>query len=284
MSVKIGHSIIKLASLVNDMPATLRSRPIPISFVLSVTRFRHAISLAMAVLSYSALPSLSAPIGPTNTNSDYGHFDQQAQIGAKTHGTVDCGRAAEADMQVGAPTTTWQPSAEIKELIGKPLPEFADDLLWVNSKPLKLNELRGHPVFIRFWNRNCQMCVSSAPLMNELFDDYSQKGLVVIGIHHAKSNKGDTVQEVAQASKENGFKFPVAIDNSWKTIQRLWIHSTPRAYSSASFLIDKNGVVVWGHDLGRLERGTPAAASLHKAIDKLLVDERSASEQPPVSQ
>lgn len=199
----------------------------------------------------------------------------QHQIGAKTSGTVDCGRAAEADLKsLEGDGKTFKPSAEIRELIGTKAPEFASDLKWINSPPLTMSALRGHPVFIRFWYRQCPMCVSSAPLMNELYEKYAKDGLIVIGIHHSKTSAGDSVEEVTKAAAQLGYKFPIAIDNSWNTIGPFWIHAAARAYSSASFLIDRNGTVVWGHDLGRLEKSTAAAVSLHDAIHKQLEAQR----------
>lgn len=216
--------------------------------------------------------------GATYTPGTDQHLDMQHQIGAKTY--VDCGRAAEGDLRIPATSGPWKHSLEIQALIGTPAPEFAKDLQWVNCQPLAISELRGHPVFIRFWFRNCSMCVSSAPLMNELQEKYAKDGLVVIGIHHSKTTNGDTVQEVTKAADALGYKYPIAIDNSWNTIERFWIHSSARAYSSASFLVDKNGIIVWGHDLGRLEKGTPAAISLHDAIHKQLDNNKTAIAAP----
>lgn len=223
--------------------------------------------LILILSSLSASPACASG-GATYTPGTDQHLDMQHQIGAKTY--TDCGRMAEADMRMPATDGTWKPSTEIRELIGTAVPEFDKDLQWVNCQPMTMAQLRGHPVFIRFWYRNCPMCISSAPMMNELQDKYAKDGLVVIGIHHSKTIKGDTVEEVDKAAADLGFKFPIAIDNSWSTIEKFWIHSTSRAYSSASFLIDKNGIIVWGHDLGRLEKDTPASASLHEEIDKLL--------------
>jgi peroxiredoxin len=228
---------------------------------------RFKIALILILSSISASPVFAAG-GVTFTPGTDQHLDMQHQIGAKTY--TDCGRASEADMRMPATGAVWKPSKEIRELIGTAAPEFASDLQWVNCKPLTMAQLRGHPVFIRFWYRNCDMCDASAPEMNELENKYGKNGLVVIGIHHAKTTRGDTVEDVAKAANELGFKNPIAIDNSWNTVEKFWIHSEARAYSSASFLIDKNGVIVWGHDLGRLEKGTPAAVSLSEEIDKLL--------------
>lgn len=216
----------------------------------------------------AALPALAAG-GATYTPGTNQHLDMQHQAGAKTY--IDCGHSSDADLQSEVVGGVWHPSKEIVELIGTPAPEFAADLQWINCPAVTLAQLRGHPVFIRFWYRNCRMCDLSAPMMNELQDKYAKDGLVVIGIHHSKTVGGDKADAVAKAATNLGYKFPIAMDNSWDTIGKFWIHSTQRAYSSASFLIDKNGTIVWGHDLGRLESGSPAAVSLESAIDKLLI-------------
>lgn len=215
--------------------------------------------------------AFASPGGQTYTPGNDQHLDLQGQIGGKTRGYSDCGRAAEGDLNAHEGSKgSWKTSPEINELIGSAAPEFADDLKWINSDPLTMSKLQGHPIFIRFWNRDCRMCMASGPLMNELYDDYAKDGLVVIGVHHSKSTRADTIEEVASAASSLNYKFPVALDNSWNTISRFWIHSSARNYSSASFLINKDGTIVWGHDLGRLEKGSPAALSLHTAIRKLI--------------
>jgi peroxiredoxin len=227
-------------------------------------------SALIVIVSWLASSPAFADGGATYTPGTDQHLDMQHQIGAKTY--TDCGRAAEADLRLPGHDSAWKPSKEICELIGTTAPEFAKDLQWVNCQAKTMSQLRGHPVFIRFWYRNCPMCDASAPMMNELQNKYAKDGLVVIGIHHSKTIGGDTSEEVGKAATKLGFKFPIAIDNSWNTIGKFWIHSAQRNYSSASFLIDKNGTIVWGHDLGRLETKTSAALSLEGAIDKLLAE------------
>ncbi|MBK9205469.1 MAG: hypothetical protein IPL73_24210 [Candidatus Obscuribacter sp.] len=90
----------------------------------------------------------------------------------------------------------------------------------------------------------------SAPMMCELQDQYAKDGLVVIGIHHSKTVGGDKAEAVAKAVAELGYKFPVAMDNSWNTIGKFWIHGTQRAYLLLSIvLIDKmallSEVMIW---------------------------------------
>ncbi len=225
------------------------------------------IALILTAIRLALTPAIAAG-GATYTPGTDQHLDMQHQIGAKTY--TDCGRAAEADLRLSGSNAVWKPSEEIRELIGTAAPEFASDLKWINSEPLTMSQLRGHPVFIRFWYRNCPMCEASAPMLNELYNKYAKDGLVVIGIHHSKTIRGDKSEDVSKAATKLGYKFPIAVDNSWKTIGKFWIHSKQRSYSSASLLIDKNGTIVWGHDLGRLETETPAATSLHEEIRELL--------------
>lgn len=229
-------------------------------------------SVLIVIAAWFASVPAFADGGATYTPGTNPHLDMQHQVGAKTY--ADCGRAAEADLRVPGSDKTWKPSKEILELIGTPAPEFGEDLQWVNCKAMTMSQLRGHPVFIRFWYRNCAMCDSSAAMMNELQSKYAKDGLVIIGIHHSKTLRGDTPEEVSKAATRLGYKFPIAIDNSWNTIGKFWIHSSQRTYSSASFLIDQNGTIVWGHDLGRLNTGTSAALSLEGAISKLLTESK----------
>jgi hypothetical protein len=44
--------------------------------------------------------------------------------------------------------------------------------------------------------------------------------------------------------KALGFRFPVAIDDDWSTLRRLWLNRIPEAqFTSASLLMDRQGIV-----------------------------------------
>src|SRR6187402_1815041 len=60
---------------------------------------------------------------------------------------------------------------------------------WLNSKPLKLEDLRGKVVLIRWWTApDCPYCGATAPALNEFSKAYGDRGLQVIGIYHHKSS------------------------------------------------------------------------------------------------
>jgi len=174
--------------------------------------------------------------------------------------------------------THWEPE-DGAEIVGRKAPEFAG-LIWVNSKPLTLAALKGKPVFVRFWLGSCPMCQGSIPTLNYLYKTYSPKGLVVIGIHHPHgvSCSLESPEKVDVVMHQWGMKFPVALDNDWKTINRYWTGKSARAYTSSSVLIDRAGVIRWVHPGGLLalpaslggEGDSPAFESLQQAIDVVL--------------
>ncbi len=154
------------------------------------------------------------------------------------------------------------------ELIGTMAPEFTG-LAWVGGKPHTLKEFRGHPVVIRLWNRHCSMCKNTAPLLNDFYEKYSSRGLIVIGIHHKKTADPDTVKQVEEQAKDWHMVFPVAVDNDWKTVKSLWMHKD-RAMTSATILIGKDGRIAWLHPGGTIAKGSPAATQLEHAVRRAL--------------
>lgn len=195
-------------------------------------------------------------------------FDGSALVSSSAHATPN--RHAES--------TQWQPS-EGADIIGTKAPEFAG-LTWVNSKPLTMAGLKGNPVFIRFWLGDCSYCQNSIPVINYLQKTYGPKGLVVVGIHHPKGatplRVPDKVKTVMHQWRMDA-SIPVALDNDWKTIDRFWT-GKPRDFTSASILIDKEGIIQWVHpggtiDLPRRLGGrtpSPAFESLQRAVEKCL--------------
>src|SRR3989449_2128297 len=100
---------------------------------------------------------------------------------------------------------------------------------WLNSAPLTLESLRGKVVLVRWWTApDCPYCEKSAPALNEFWQRYKVKGLVVVGMYHHKADMPLTREHVELHAKKFGFDFPVAIDTDWKTLHRWWLNTAPR--------------------------------------------------------
>lgn len=176
--------------------------------------------------------------------------------------------------------------AEGAELLGSPAAEWNLEH-WMNSEPLTLERLRGRVVLVRWWTApDCPYCAGTAPSLNELHSVYKDRGLVVVGIYHHKSDAPMRVEEVTGYTSNFGFKFPVAIDPDWRTLKAWWYDKDDRRWTSVSFLIDKKGVFRHIHPGGKYALGDPDYVELKASIETLLAEPASvgdgrAAQAPP---
>jgi thiol-disulfide isomerase/thioredoxin len=149
------------------------------------------------------------------------------------------------------------PADRMAYLIGKQAPELQKMKGWINSKTIKLAELRGKVVLLDFWGTWCGPCVQVIPELIELHEKYGNKELVIIGIHDDSMNSvKDLEKEIKKLSKErwDGRKIPyaIALDGGGRCkiegTEKTTSGATTAAYGINSFptmvLIDKQGNVV----------------------------------------
>ena len=140
-------------------------------------------------------------------------------------------------------------------VVGSPAPELPE-LRWVQGGPLTLAALRGKVVLIRFFtDRQCPFCSATAPALNEFDREFRQRGLVVVGLYTPKPRPRPTsVDDVRRTVADYGFRFPVAVDDEWRALRRLWLDRAESGWTSASLLIDRKGVVRHVHPGGVFAR------------------------------
>lgn len=134
--------------------------------------------------------------------------------------------------------------------IGVDAPPFKFDG-WLNSEPLKLEDLKGRVVLVRWWTDTCPFCASSAPALRELYEEYTDKGLTIIGVFHPKAGWNDPldIQRVQRVVEAKNFLFPIAIDWNWYTgtLRDWWLTGPERPGTSVTFILDKSGVIQFVH-------------------------------------
>ncbi len=179
--------------------------------------------------------------------------------------------------QTGKPVQKVQThaSGEGEDLIGTQAHEWkAQD--WFQSKQLRLKDLKGKVILVRFWTASgCPFCVASAPALNEFYEKYHDQGLEVIGLYHHKSLEPLRKEDVQKYAEKFSFKFPVAIDYDWKTLNDWWLAGRERAWTSVSFLIDRKGIIRHIHPGGQYVQGDPDYNILRSKIEQLLKESRS---------
>jgi|GEM_PF-1309109 len=111
------------------------------------------------------------------------------------------------------------------------LPSFT--IKTIDGKTITKNDIYGKVVFLNFFATWCPPCKAETPGIVALYNKYSSRGLIVLGISVDQENPTERVKDFVQAYRIN---YPVAIAD--REIVRLFgdIRSIP-----TSFLIDKNG-------------------------------------------
>lgn len=164
--------------------------------------------------------------------------------------------------------TAMQVMADDK-LIGTVPPDL-EASIWINSDPIKLENLHGKVVLIRWWTApDCPFCKASSVALNEWHEKYSSHGLQVLGMYHHKTTSPLTPDLVKSYAEKFAFTFPIGIDKNWDTLRKWWMYEK-RDWTSVSFLLDKNGVIQFIHPGGDYVKGDRDYQILEERITTLL--------------
>lgn len=127
------------------------------------------------------------------------------------------------------------------QVLGK-APDFPADDSWLNSKLLTMNDLKGKVVLIDFWTYSCINCLRTLPHLTRWYDNYKDKGFVIVGVHTPEFSFEKVPDNVKDAIKRYGIPYPVVLDNDY-TIWRAY----GNLYWPAHYLIDQEGNIRYFH-------------------------------------
>ena len=149
-------------------------------------------------------------------------------------------------------------------------PELKGIENWINSKPLTLKELRGKVVVLHFWTFGCINCVHNYPWYAGWHKDFSEKGLVIVGVHTPETDGEKNIERVRQKVKDHKIKYAVAEDSAGKTWKAWGNQFWPSVY-----LIDKKGYVRYRWD-GELNwKEVQGEKQMRRRIEQLLAERES---------
>lgn len=112
---------------------------------------------------------------------------------------------AKAAADQGDSVIEYKPGMPMKE--GVAAPDFTGEL--IDGTSITLSELQGKPVIINFWATWCGPCVKEMPAFERLKNDFGDKiGILAV-------NCGDDAQTVKDFVEENGYTFPVVLDEEY---------------------------------------------------------------------
>jgi peroxiredoxin len=129
------------------------------------------------------------------------------------------------------PTPSTTPAPPQGTQVGNLAPDF--QLLALDQQPVSLGDLRGKPVVLNFWASWCRPCVFEMPFLQEIHEEYSGSGLVLLAI-----NIGESPTTVEKFLQRNNLSLPVLLDTSRVVAQKYRIQ-----YRPTTFFIDGDGVI-----------------------------------------
>jgi thiol-disulfide isomerase/thioredoxin len=140
-------------------------------------------------------------------------------------------------------------------------PEFKGITSYINTNQTKLSDLNGKVVLVDFWTYSCINCIRTLPYLVDWNQKYSDKGLVIVGVHSPEFEFEKNINNVKQAVTRFGIKYPVLLDND---------HGTWNAYQNSywprKYLVDSDGYIRYDHI------GEGGYAETENAIKRLLAE------------
>ncbi len=113
----------------------------------------------------------------------------------------------------------------------KAAPDF--HLKNLDGHMVTLSEFRGKPVLINFWASWCPPCREEMPYLQQVYDEWTGKGLVLLTI-----DIGETPATINKFFTDNNLSLPVLLDTDKEVGREYGITGVPE-----TFLIDKNGII-----------------------------------------
>ena len=99
---------------------------------------------------------------------------------------------------------------------------------------LSLASLRGKAVVVNFWASWCIPCKEEAPVLQQTYERYRDRGLVVLGV-----DVKDFREDARRFMRRYGITYPVVYDGKGSTIGRWGLQGYPE-----TFFVDRTGKLV----------------------------------------
>ncbi len=134
--------------------------------------------------------------------------------------------------------------------IGSPAPKLQTGK-WVQGDPVK-QFAEGKAYIVEFWATWCGPCRVSIPHLNEIYQKYKDKGLIVIGQDCWEQDESKVQPFVEKMGDKMTYR--VALDDKTESktgqMAETWMAAAGRNGIPSAFLVDTKGTIAWiGHPM-----------------------------------
>ncbi len=192
---------------------------------------------------------------------NYANVRSAAQTGI-THPVIAAGMVKNHTITtIKLNTTQFQ---QVNESQFKKAPEFTQISGYINTpnnSPLTLSSLKGKVVLVYIWTYTCINSIRPMPYIHDWNQKYSDKGLVIVGVHSPEFTFEKNYANVKAAVQRFGITYPVILDSNHGTWNAYGNNYWPRYY-----LIDTQGNIRYDHI------GEGGYDQIEKAIQSLVAE------------
>jgi len=115
--------------------------------------------------------------------------------------------------------------------VGQTAPDFKLENL--DGESISLSDFKGKAVLINFWATWCDPCTSEMPYLQEIYEEWSGRELVLLAV-----NRGESPAKVKDFMEKLNLSFPVLLDAKTAVAQKYNVSGIP-----TTFFIDKDGII-----------------------------------------
>ncbi|WP_147613278.1 cytochrome c biogenesis protein/redoxin [Treponema pectinovorum] len=131
-----------------------------------------------------------------------------------------------------------QTSQKEKEYVPAPDFKLSDQYgnIW------NLQDLKGKSIILNFWATWCPPCRAEMPDFQKVYEELKAQGndkVIILGVASPGGNRDKSRAEVEKFLKDNGYSYPILMDESGKVVRDYYISAYPTTY-----LINSEGKVV----------------------------------------
>lgn len=186
-------------------------------------------------------------------NDQSGSGENNGADGSQAEEQDDSNEAGNEDVSDGAENTDSTDSGEsgddgsASEILA---PGYDLELTDQFGEVHTLSEYKGKVIFLNFWATWCGPCRNEMPDIQKLYEEYSAQGedaeVVILGIAGPGIGQEGTREEIAGFMEENGYTYPVLMDETGELFSQYGISAFP-----TTFMIDRDGNV-YGYVPGQM--------------------------------
>ncbi len=221
-----------------------------------------AIMIVMGVLMFTGkMNDITGYLSAFQGSEDVGDDDSDGEdtTDAEGNGTEGSGDSGEKERtgsedgdgaDSGSGGTDSDEDAEDGDASAIPAPGYDMELTDQFGEVHTLSEYKGKVIFLNFWATWCGPCRNEMPDIQKLYEEYSAKGedaeAVILGIAGPEIGQEGTREEIADFMNENGYTYPVLMDETGELFSQYGISAFP-----TTFMIDREGNV-YGYVTGQM--------------------------------